>query len=337
MEKLELNCARAKLEDVVPLSAPFVLFLDPCGVCNFKCKFCPCNISDIFATERHKIMDWSLFEKIVDDLLAFDEPVKVIALYGYGEPLLNPRIADMVRILKEKHCCREIRIDTNGSLMDKEMSKALIDSGVDLVRVSVEALSNAGYKELCGIDIEFSKIYKNVETFYHLSRESSSKITARILSPTLKTDEDQEKFYDLFSPISDYHYIEAVEEYWPEFEEMENFSNTRNVKKVCYESRSKKLICSDPFTRLCIHSNGVVGACNADWKFAVTYGDVNYEHLTDIWNGEKHIEFQLAHLSRQLSEKFPFCDACMYLPLDPIHDVELLRQKLEEYRKKRKQ
>ena len=71
MEKPREKGKRASLDEVVPRSAPFVVYLDPCGACNFKCGFCPCNRSDMLKTERHQIMDWGLFEKILEDLKQF--------------------------------------------------------------------------------------------------------------------------------------------------------------------------------------------------------------------------------------------------------------------------
>lgn len=82
---------------------------------------------------------------------------------------MNPRIADMVRVLKENHCCREVRVTTNAALLTEEKSRALIEAGVDLVRVSVEAISTEGYRELCGVKIDFSEIVCNIETFYRIS------------------------------------------------------------------------------------------------------------------------------------------------------------------------
>ena len=41
----EVKNKRTKLVDVVPLSQPYVIMVDPCDACNFKCNFCPTNIS----------------------------------------------------------------------------------------------------------------------------------------------------------------------------------------------------------------------------------------------------------------------------------------------------
>ena len=32
---------RTKLENVIPLKTPYVIFVDPSDACNFKCRFCP--------------------------------------------------------------------------------------------------------------------------------------------------------------------------------------------------------------------------------------------------------------------------------------------------------
>ena len=38
---------RTKLEEVIPLDTPFVVFVDPSDACNFKCKFCPTSDRDL--------------------------------------------------------------------------------------------------------------------------------------------------------------------------------------------------------------------------------------------------------------------------------------------------
>lgn len=332
MEKYELVHARTRLEDAVPIPAPFTVILDPCGICNFKCVFCPCNNSDFQKEERHKILDWPLFYKIVDDLKKFEGGVKVINFAGYGEPFLNPHYAEMAKVLKEANVCREIRIITNGSLLDEKMSRALIDARVDLVRVSVEALSSKGYKELCGVEIEFSKIVENVKRFYELSRGTNSRITAKVFAATLETEKDRQRFFDIFAPITDYHYIDEIESYWVDFDEMV-MPASEHVDGIqrCYSPHEEKDICSYLFTDMCIHSNGIVGACCADWKFATQYGDVKVEHLTDIWNGEKHLELQRAHLERRVSSYNAFCAACLRRFPDKITDPARMLKRIDEF------
>lgn len=326
MEKQEVKQARARLEDVVPRSAPFVVYLDPCGACNFKCSFCPCNIAGERAAERHALMSWELFEKILADLEAFRGKVRVINLYGFGEPLLNPRLPDMVKALKERRCCGgEVRVTTNGSLLTEEASRRLVSAGVDLVRVSVEAVSSEGYQELCGVKIDFSEIVRNIETFHRIAMQNggTSRISAKIVSAALRTEADKQRFSDIFAPITDFYYIEEIEPIWSEFQEMSMPSGGRADR--CYCAGEQREICSMPFTDMCIHSNGIVGACCSDWKFATQYGDASREHLAEIWNGKRHREFQRALLARK---PIPFCAACRRRPPDRIEDPEALMKKI---------
>lgn len=331
MEKLREKGKRASLDEVVPRSAPFVVYLDPCGACNFKCNFCPCNRSDILKTERHRMMDWTLFEKILEDLKAFQGQISVINLHGFGEPLLNPRIADMVRALKESGCCREIRTTTNGSLLDSAVSESLISAGIDIVQISVEALSSEGYWELCGVQMEFAKIVRNVEAFHELAvrRGGACKVSAKIVSAAFRGPGDEAGFAEIFAPITDYYSIEDVEPIWSEFAEMQMPSVQVKAEgdRCCTQTQLEGRICSLPFTDMCIHSNGIVGACCSDWKFATQYGDVKEESLYDIWNGRRHGEFLCSLLEQR---PIPFCASCMRKPVDTIKYPAVLADRIRK-------
>ncbi|MGP1408476.1 radical SAM protein, partial [Selenomonas sp.] len=62
-------------------------------------------------------MDFSLYQKFIDDLAEFPVPLKVLHFAGLGEPLLHPRIADMVRYAKEKNIAQTVDIVSNGALL----------------------------------------------------------------------------------------------------------------------------------------------------------------------------------------------------------------------------
>ena len=107
-DRLEYANTRNILSEVVPLDTPYVLFLDPCGACNFKCKFCPCNHSDYLSQQRHEVMDMELFQKILADIEEFPQQIKVINLYGFGEPLLHRNYVEMAKEIKDRNLCREL-------------------------------------------------------------------------------------------------------------------------------------------------------------------------------------------------------------------------------------
>ena len=61
---------RTALETVIPLSSPFVLFVDPSDACNFKCRFCPTSDRDLMKSVQRpwRQMPLEVFKKIVDDM-----------------------------------------------------------------------------------------------------------------------------------------------------------------------------------------------------------------------------------------------------------------------------
>lgn len=306
-DRLEFFNDRHDLSKVVPLSTPFVIFLDPCGACNFKCSFCPCNNSDFMVKERHKIMDMTLFNKILDDIDHFPEQIKVINLYGFGEPLLHPHYIEMIKEIKSRNLCRELRCTTNGYLLGERFNSKLIESKIDMVRISVEALNAKDYKDVCSVNIDFEKFVKNIADLYERSRNTNTKVSVKILNVALKDDAAANRFYDIFEPISDYTYIQDTTQAWAEFEAYVPQGNYEagNIGDMKDEDK----ICSFSLTNMAIHSNGSVGVCPQDWKFATEYGNVNHSSLLELWNSKKLRNFRLAHLCGH-RKQIPYCRDC---------------------------
>jgi len=306
-DRLEYANNRTVLSEVVPLDTPYVIFLDPCGACNFKCKFCPCNNSDFMVSERHAVMDMDLFHKILDDIQDFPNQVKVINLYGFGEPLLHKEYCKMAKEIKDRNLCRELRCTTNGFLLSEEMNQNLVATGIDMVRISVEALTSEDYRDICDVKMNFEKFVENIKNLYEISRGTNTKVSVKILNVALKDDEAANRFYDIFEPISDYTYIQDTTQAWAEFEAYVPVGNYEagNVGDMMDEDK----ICSFALTNMAIHSNGSVGVCPQDWKFATEYGNVKTSALKELWNSKKLQGFRIAHLSGN-RRKIPYCRDC---------------------------
>lgn len=306
-DRLETSNERSALNKVVPLKTPYIIFLDPCGACNFICKFCPCNNSEFKVKERHEKMSMPLFYKILQDIEAFEEKIKVINLYGFGEPLLHPGYIEMAAEIKKRGICRELRCTTNGYLLSPELNQKLVETGIDMIRISVEALNAEDYKSICGVDIDFEAFIANIRDLYDRSRATNTKVSVKILNVALQNDEAANRFYDIFEPISDYTYIQDTTQAWSEF--------TAYVPEGNYEAgnigdmKDEDKICSFSLTNMAIHSNGSVGVCPQDWKFATEYGNVKEHTLSELWNSKKLYGFRIAHLTGN-RKKIPYCCDC---------------------------
>jgi MoaA/NifB/PqqE/SkfB family radical SAM enzyme len=92
---------------------------------------------------------------ITDQLPGLERAV----LHGIGEPLLNPELPAMIRHLK--HLGVKVHFNTNGILLNAEIQEELIDSGLDELRISLDAATPEGYKAIRDSD-KFNLIVDNL-------------------------------------------------------------------------------------------------------------------------------------------------------------------------------
>src|ERR1700733_2096519 len=148
---------RTPLETVIPLSTPFIVFVDPASSCNFQCTFCPTGHRGMIAeTGRYQgVMKYEVFQKVVDGLEEFDKPIKVLRMYKDGEPFLNKRLADMVAYAKKSKAIEYIDTTTNGTLITPERLAPILAAGLDKINISVDGMTEETYAEFTRFKFDF--------------------------------------------------------------------------------------------------------------------------------------------------------------------------------------
>jgi radical SAM protein with 4Fe4S-binding SPASM domain len=130
---------------------PEELYLEVTNRCNLKCTTCP--------------QSWGMSEDSADltperaaELLEQLPSVRRVVLHGIGEPTLNPRLPEIVEVVKRKGAYA--LFNTNGLLLRGKLLEALVRSGLDEVRVSVDAATPETYRLVRGADM-FSRVIAN--------------------------------------------------------------------------------------------------------------------------------------------------------------------------------
>jgi radical SAM protein with 4Fe4S-binding SPASM domain len=274
---------RTKLELVIPLETPFVIFVDPSDACNFKCRFCPTSDRELMKAVGRpwKQLPFDLFTKIADDMAAFPEKVEVLRLYKDGEPLLNKRLADMIKYAKDVGASNRIDTTTNAALLTKEKGKAIADAGLDRINISVYGITNEHYKSFSGVKLEFERVLSNIRDFYEI--RGNCEMLVKINGDTL-TAKEKQLFLDQFGDYTDKIHIEHIMSCWPEFELR---GVEVNSDKGIYGQEIKEVdACSYPFYSFSINSDGLVSVCFLDWGRKMIVGDVKEQSVQEIWNGK---------------------------------------------------
>jgi MoaA/NifB/PqqE/SkfB family radical SAM enzyme len=313
MEEMRFNSPRSQhridLASAIPLPAPFLVYVDTTNICNFGCHFCPTGDPAVLKqVGRPKgTMTQELFDKIVGDFREFGVPIKRLFLAKDGEPTLDKRMPALIRQSKEAGIAEMLTINTNGSRLSPEMCHALVDSGLDLLTISVEAVNNEEYKRITQVKFDYRKLVDSVAYLYSIRKQC--KVYAKIIDFDL-SPEDRMTFYRDFSPISDYITIDHPRGW--SYDSMKDFTMGATSARTGFMDLAEltpRKVCPFAFFSMAINFNGTVSVCCVDWSYATVVGDVREESLLDIWNGERFFEFRKMHLEGRRRENLA-CGTC---------------------------
>lgn len=284
---------RTKLSEVVPLSTPYSVLIFPTTFCNFKCVYCGHSLDTQEMKKRYNFakenMTMETFNKIINQLKEFPEKIKMLSLTGHGEPLLNTNIAKMVKIAKENNLAERIEIISNASLLTNKVSDALIESGLDTLRISIQGLSAEKYKEICDVDIDFNEFIENIIYFYR--NKKNTNLYVKIIDVALEEGQEKE-FYKLFSECSDRMFIEKM---LPVYDGVEITKKTEIKHDRYGRIIKKRTICPFPFFMLGIFPNGEVEPCDTIYK-PIILGNINDISVLEMWNSDILKDFWLMQL-----------------------------------------
>jgi MoaA/NifB/PqqE/SkfB family radical SAM enzyme len=134
---------------------PVCLYLEVTNRCNLLCETCPRTFETL---EPPADMSWELFTRIVDQV----PNVARVVLHGVGEPMLVKDLPRMVRYLKDRGTY--VLFNTNGTLLQPRKFQQIIDTGLDEMRVSLDAADRQSYLRVRGKDF-FNRIVRDVGKF----------------------------------------------------------------------------------------------------------------------------------------------------------------------------
>ena len=155
---------QVQARDSVAEKLPVCLYLEVTNRCNLLCETCPRTFE---ALEPPADMSMELFRSIVDQV----PNVSRVVLHGVGEPMLVKHLPDMIRYLKARGT--HVLFNTNGTLLAPRKHREIIDTGLDELRVSLDAAEAGMFLKVRGKDM-FDRIVRNVSTFTNLQAATGS-------------------------------------------------------------------------------------------------------------------------------------------------------------------
>jgi radical SAM protein with 4Fe4S-binding SPASM domain len=284
---------RESWDNPTGLKYPVQINLEVNDKCNLRCKMCP-RSSNKYNLNTGTKMPLSLFKKIIDE-----KQLQAIAFGGGDEPLLNKDLPQMVKYASIRGVM-DIRVTTNGTMLNRNLSEQLMENGVTWLSVSIDAFTKDKYKQIRpGSNLDL--VENNVKNFIQLKKSLDVNLPVlRVSFIDMDFNRDEiDLFLDKWVKLIDYVDIQRYVSY------VDN-----GTKKLV-----KQFKCLDPFRRLWVKANGDVYPCcnflcvKKEHNDELLLGNINQDSIQDIWDGKK-----LMSIQKQVSscKNLPYtCIDCM--------------------------
>jgi MoaA/NifB/PqqE/SkfB family radical SAM enzyme len=137
-----VRCEAEKLRRIARLrSFPYVAIIDVTNTCNLRCPYCPTGARRDSGRKKGMIEPETI-KQLIDGVGKY---IISANLFNWGEPLLHPQIAAIVRMLHEARIFTVI--STNLNIAGSNLLNRLCGAGLDYLVVSVSGASQEVYQQ----------------------------------------------------------------------------------------------------------------------------------------------------------------------------------------------
>jgi len=275
---------------------PSVIMIENTNLCNSQCVMCPREK----LTRKPGIMDFGLFEKIVKEVSAMRRK-PVMHLHGFGEPLLDTLLPNRIKLAK--NCgIKHTYIVTNASLLCPEISRKLIEAGLDKMKISFYGTDLESYNATMK-GLNFDVTINNIIDFLRIRKDLKRKHPQLILQyiPQDTNNAKTDEFRVLWNSLTNKNAGDCLN-----ITSLHNYGGGRAYNRVADKIAS---VCFYPWTAMSVLCDGKVVTCCMDSNGAQVMGDLNSQTVTEIWNGPVLSSVRKKFGNLEYSG-FPTCMSC---------------------------
>ena len=253
------------------LSFPEDVIVETHSYCNLSCIMCPYpNL------KRPKgEMDLAVFEKIVNEIAA-EVPKSRIWMAIMGEPLLGKNLIKMIRYAKQRGV-KSVNLNTNATFLSKEMTRELLEAEVDTILVSLDARTQAAYDKI-RIGGDFPTVMKNL-TFFLKEKRQQGHTKPDVVAQFIIMEQNE-------------HEVEAFKDFWlsrgviVKVRLKLGWGDAVSTEDLDVANIKRDFPCPWLLRTASIHWDGRFAQCDADYEGEYSPGDIRYQSIKEVWNGE---------------------------------------------------
>tara|TARA_B100001093_G_scaffold513713_1_gene586198 strand:+ start:133 stop:1164 length:1032 start_codon:yes stop_codon:yes gene_type:complete len=302
---------RLNLIDIIPLSGPLTVHIEPTNICNFKCKFCPESFDNYKEKAGGNFMLSNDDYDIIINQLKTLPRLKQLNFFMMGEPFANKNTLSFIKTATENNISYSYMVSSNGALLTSEKYQRLCESGLNYLRISIFGSNEQIHRNITQSKIDLERVKNNIRNFKKFKEDNNFiKPTVMVKMIESENPEHNKEFLDNFTGLGDETLIEPLTNWNDPDEGNLSMVDKKNLLSTDHYKKRKKC-CPYPFYSMVIHSDLKVSICCVDWEKKTFIGDLKKESIKDIWNGKLHKDIQLKHINGQKKD-VEGCKSCTY-------------------------
>lgn len=282
---------------------PSQILMDITEICNLACTHCP---HPAFAKSEHyagRHLDPALNDKMVEEVRLHGQgKTQYIRYAANGEPLVHPNGYDMIETAV-KYSGAYVTLTTNGKIMDEKRTQRLLDAGVHMIDVSIDAFSPETYAKI-RVKGDLNVTQANVLRLLKWVRESG--VDTKVVVSFVEQPDNR-------------HEISDFERYWKDqgasyviIRRMHSCSGAKSdvveQQRMLAQSEPRRP-CLYPWERIVVNARGDLAFCPSDWVHGSYVADYRKTTIQETWQGEFYRKLRQAHLTNDYA-KHSFCGQC---------------------------
>jgi radical SAM protein with 4Fe4S-binding SPASM domain len=291
---------------------PTHVHIEPSSKCNQRCLYCPVG-QELSGPTGH--LDLETFKKLAD---AQKGHALLYEFWGWGEPFLNEQVYAMIRYARELGI-RTVS-STNGQLFErKEAAEAVVESGLDLLIVSVSGVSQETYGRFRP-GSKWEKVAAGVKNVTEAKKRLGSRTPLVSLTYIVSRENEHETgevervARELGVDAYSLKRLNPTSTRTARWNGDEHVASDSRFVRLEYENGERKRVKKNPCKALwqggVLRWDGAMTPCAYDFHSKRKMGDLGKQEFVEIWQGGAYRGMR--EQFREKYEEIEICRDCTY-------------------------
>ncbi|MCX6028255.1 MAG: radical SAM protein [Chloroflexi bacterium] len=282
---------------------PDRLYIESTNICNLSCIMCPTGRKE--QVRKKGTMDFELFKSIVDQMAPW---VQATTLHIWGEPMLHPRIFDMIAYCRQQGLRSEI--STNATLLNEERSRKIFDAGLSAIYLCLDGMRPETYEQI-RVNADYEKTNANIHRFLELKQAGGYHepfVSLQIIEMEKTMGEVDEFIATWKLPGVDRINVKPFDSWAGQV------TDINALRADDGKPQMQRYACPNLWYHTHVYWDGRIAMCDRDFNLAYDLGNVRSAdgevRVLENWNGPKMRELRRLHVKNDLEGVSP-CNTCV--------------------------